>query len=436
MNSNYIKNIALTFNRQLLSLIIGVFTAAIIARYLGVENRGIYALIVLLPTTIFTFLNLGINSAIVYFIGKNNYDIKDILQSIKFISIILVAISIIVGFIIIFFYKDFFFREVSDTYLLISLLFIPSLIYTNFLQAVFIGYENFKTLNYILLLQPIIFLSLLVVNLLFDYKLDGVLAAELLTQYIILLITHYYVKKFYDKEKGEVSNSLIYSKLKYGLKNHIANMISFFEYRLDLLMVSYYLDAKSVGTYVIAINIAEKIWMVSSSVSSVMFARIVNLEDEKEKTFITIYSAKVVFIVSLLIAIILYFIADKLIILLFGEEYSMSILPFLYLLPGIVFWSAVKVYASYIAGEGKPEYNIYVSIISVIINLILNIVLIPKYGLSGAAIATSIAYTINFILRLFVFQRMSKVSLSKIILPTKEELSIMLTYIKAKGDIK
>lgn len=434
--SNYIKNIISTFNRQLLSLILGIFTAAIIARYLGVENRGVYALILLLPTTIFTFLNLGINSAIVYFIGKKNNNIKDIIQSIKLISIVLITISTIIGFIIILFYKNIFFKDVNEIYLFLALFFIPSLIYTNFLQAIFIGYENFKTINYILILHPIIFLFLLTLNLFFDFKLEGVLIAELLTHYIILFITHYYIKKLYHKNKGNASKELIYSKLKYGFKNHIANMISFFEYRLDLFMVTYYLDLKSVGAYVIAVNIAEKIWMVASSVSSVMFARIANLTDKKEKASITIYSAKVVFIVSSIIGIVLYFVSGKLIILLFGQEYNMSILPFLYLLPGIVFWSVVKVYASYIAGEGKPEYNIYVSVISVILNFIFNIILIPEYGLSGAAIATSIAYITNFILRLLVFQRMSKVSLFNIILPTRKELNILLTYIKNKGCTK
>jgi len=434
--SSYIKNIILTFNRQVLSLILGIFTSAIIARYLGIENRGIYALIILLPTTLFTFLNLGINSSIIYFIGKKNNNIKEIIKSTNFISIILITISIMIGFIIITLYKDVFFMGVDKIYLFISLLFLPSLIYTSFLQAIFIGYENFKTVNYILLLQPIIFLFLLVLNLLFDYKLNGVLMSELLTQYIILLITYFYVRKLYNKGEGKLLKSLIYSKIKYGIKNHIANMITFFEYRLDLIMVSYYLDLKSVGAYVIAINIAEKLWMVASSVAGVMFARIVNLENKKEKIFITILSAKIVFFVSLVIGIILFFIADKLIILLFGSEYCLSILPFLYLLPGIVFWSAVKVYASYIAGEGKPEYNIYVSIISVILNFILNFILIPLYGLAGAAIATSITYIINFILRIFVFQRMSKISLFQIILPRKEEWNSILIYIKKKGCLK
>ena len=434
--SNYIKNIILTFNRQLLTLIIGVFTSAIIARYLGIENRGIYALIVLLPTTLFTFLNFGINTSIIYFIGKKNDNIRNIITSVTFISIMLITISIILGLIIIIFYKNIFFKGVNEIYLFISLLFIPALIYNNFFQSIFIGYENFKTLNYILLLQPIIFLFLLVSNYVLDYNLNGVLTAEIVTLYIILVITHYFIQKLYDKRKGKLSKKLIYSKIKYGMKNHIANMISFFEYRLDLLMVSYYLDLKSVGAYVIAVNLAEKLWTVSASVSSVMFARVVNLVDEKEKTFITIYSAKVVFIISFIIGIILYFISAKLIVFLFGEDYSLSVLPFLYLLPGIILWSVVKVYASYIAAEGYPEYNIYVSLVSVVFNLILNIILIPKYGLNGAAIATSISYTINFILRIFVFYRMSKISLLKIIFPTKEEMDILLNYIKKKGYLK
>ena len=430
--SSYVKNILLTLNRQFLSLIVGTLTSIIIARYLGIEDRGIYALIVLLPMTIFTLSNFGINSSVVYYTGKKTHSIEEMIQSLKLLTIVTIIISITIGLFVIILYKEMFFKEVATSYLFVGLLFLPSLIYNSFFQSIFIGHEDFKTFNFILLLQPVIFLVLLIINLVLDYNIKGVLASELIAQYSTFILTYIYIKKEYGTHHGRPSKSLMLLKLKYGLKSHLTNILAFLDYRLDLFMVTYYLDLKAVGAYVIAVNIAEKLWMVSTSVSSVMFARIANMVDNNEKNLITIYSAKVVFIISLIIGITLYFLAEKLIVLLFGQEYSASVLPFLYLLPGIVLGAVSRVYANYIGGQGKPEYNLYVVIILVIENFILNMILIPKFGLAGAAMATSIAYATNFIFKILVFKWMSKVTLVEILLPTPYEINIVKTYIKQR----
>ena len=71
----------------------------------------------------------------------------------------------------------------------------------------------------------------------------------------------------------------------------------------------------------------------------------------------------------------------------------MALIPLWLLLPGIVFMAAAKVISSYLSGIGKPIYTTYIAAGAVIVTVILDLLLIPPYGISGAAIASSITYT-------------------------------------------
>lgn len=77
------------------------------------------------------------------------------------------------------------------------------------------------------------------------------------------------------------------------------------------------------------------------------------------------------------------------------------------LLPGIALLAVEKILSNDIAARGKPEINMYVSIFNVIFSTILNVFLIPMYGATGAAIATSISYSLSFIIKAVFFKRVT-----------------------------
>lgn len=67
------KNISITFVRQVFVMVAQFFSILIIARELGAEGNGIYAIAILMPTMMTNFFNLGIGQATIYFVGKNYY---------------------------------------------------------------------------------------------------------------------------------------------------------------------------------------------------------------------------------------------------------------------------------------------------------------------------------------------------------------------------
>ena len=107
-------------------------------------------------------------------------------------------------------------------------------------------------------------------------------------------------------------------------------------------------------------------------------------------------------------AILLALLAVPFIRLFFGAAYLDAVTPLLFLLPGIILGSLSRVLANDIAARGRPELNMYTALIVIIVNIICNLLLIPAMGIAGAALATTIAYSLTTVFRIFIYAWLSK----------------------------
>ncbi|PQP32775.1 hypothetical protein C6A36_02695, partial [Desulfobacteraceae bacterium SEEP-SAG10] len=102
--------------------------------------------------------------------------------------------------------------------------------------------------------------------------------------------------------------------------------------------------------------------------------------------------------------------------LLYGAEFMPGVQTFRILLIGIVLGAFSRVLANDIAARDLPQYNFYTSIAVVSVNVTMNFILIPKWGIIGAAVATSSAYGFNSILKICIYYAVSKNKLAELFL--------------------
>jgi O-antigen/teichoic acid export membrane protein len=145
--------------------------------------------------------------------------------------------------------------------------------------------------------------------------------------------------------------------------------------------------------------------------------------DEEARRAMTPLLTRLTLLVTAMVALLLAAIAYPLVLLLFGEEFRDAILPLLILLPGIVAGAASRILANDIAARGRPELNMYMSVFTVSFNVSGNILLIPMYGLLGAALATAMAYSLNLVLRLFIYRRQTGISPRDVVLAKLADLA-------------
>jgi len=418
MNRGVFYNSALTITRQVLSIGFGILATIIIARTLGTEGQGQYTLVILLPTLLYTFFNSGLSTSTVFYVAKKKYSDIDIYSTNLLTSLLLSIFSILIGIFVVFFHKDYFFENISQQLLLYSLFILPIIFAQKNLPTIFQGKEEFKKFNFIILLNQF---GLLIFSIFFVWVLNlGVIGAILSfasAQLLMLIVTFYFLNQSYGLLWPQ-KYSLTYLKesFYFGIKGHFSNVLTFLNYRLDMFLIAYFMDNSAVGLYSIAVILSERIWTVSQSVSTVLFARISNLNDDVSKNKFTSLAARNTLFISLIGGSILALLSHWIIIILFGDNFSESILPFLYLIPGVIIFSLGKVLANDFIGRGYPEINTYIAIVIAFANLILNVWLIPLYGINGAAIATSISYTFDALIKSIVFSKKNTIKYSDFII--------------------
>lgn len=427
MNSNrlFFYHVFLTFTRQGIALLLGLVLTILIARTLGPQGQGIYSLAILLPTLLTTFLNLGIGTSAVYYTNLNVFSLNSIVKTNVLLALALSGISFIAGTIMIVFFSDVFFSGVPRNLLFFILLVTPIMFLNTVLQTIFQGKQDFKSFNVILLGGQLINLLVAFIGLfIFSYGIGAALLAYTIGQAVSLIFILYLLKKKHHVEftKGILDKGYIKKSLNFGLKSHLSNILAFLNYRSDILLLSFFLNPVAVGLYTVAVNIVERLWIVSNSISTVLFPKIASLDNDEKKNQLTAFISRQSFLITIVISIFLVFLSQPIIILLFGEEYRESVPVLLWLLPGIISGSVSKIIANDFAGRGKPELNLYVSIVTVSLNILLNILLIPRFGINATAFSSSATYTLNLMIKLILFKRMTDYPYKEFMLLNKNDI--------------
>ncbi|MDN5201644.1 oligosaccharide flippase family protein [Fulvivirgaceae bacterium BMA10] len=426
-----LKNTILTFFQQTAGILVGLVTSIFIARLLGPDGQGQLALLILLPMMLYSFLNMGISPSTIYFLGRKETDRNTILKTNFYSTILLSLIALLAGFIVITLFHDKFFDGVPEKLLLLILpVAIPIFFNQNF-RVFFQGIENFRSYNLTVLFEKISYLLLLVIALYFlKFQLMGAMASFIFTQLILLLLIVLLLSNDgFSLRKGAFSSDYLKGSLVYGIKSYLSNILAFLNYRIDILLISYFLETIEVGLYFLAVSIAEKLWVGSNSISAVLFARLSNMSSDKDKTHLTAMVSRHIFNLSCIGALITGLLSFWFIPLIFGNSFEGSIAPFLYLLPGIAFGAVSKIISNDFSGKGKPEINTYVAVFLLTENIILNIILIPKLGLVGAALATSITYSTNAIVKIIIFAKINKVRVSNCLFLRGSDLVLYKTLL-------
>ena len=115
-------------------------------------------------------------------------------------------------------------------------------------------------------------------------------------------------------------------------------------------------------------------------------------------------------------------------------EFANAVLPLQILLIGAVTMSGWRILAIDIYGRGRPELNIYVSSVCLFLNVMLNILLIPKYGIIGAAWATSCSYTLAFVLMMIIYHRLFGVDIRDMIIIKISDLKVYRNVLRVLKD--
>ena len=191
--------------------------------------------------------------------------------------------------------------------------------------------------------------------------------------------------------------------LSYDIKRHLKPVLIFFAMsvavtiysNLDITMLGFMRDDTEVGYYDVAIKIKVILVNVVTSLGAVLLPRTsYYIEKKMEKEFWAVSAKALEFVTALSIPLTMGFIvmSKQCILLLSGEAYLPSVLPMCIIMPTLILIGASNVLGiQMLVPLGKEQIVLYSEVTGAIVDVILNAILIPQYGASGAAVGTLIA---------------------------------------------
>ena len=416
--ANFSQATSITVIARILSLLLGIATSIILARLLGPEGKGIYTLAALLPALIVTFANLGIGPATVYYVAQGRYPRQEILGNNIIFAVGIGAVGVLGGLIVALFFHQGVFPGVAQGYLLLALALIPVNLFFAYLLNILLGAQRFKEYNLLAILHAILFLAFIVIAL---WILKTGIIGALLAAVVAWFLTNVVLLLWARKAAGGISFRLNRDYLKkasvYGIQAHLGNILGFLNYRIDMFLVNGFLNPAAVGFYSIGVGLVEKLWLVSHAASTVLFPRVAAESDEQRRKEFTPIIARTVLWVTALGALAIFFLSRWIVESLYSVVFLPAVEPLQILLLGIVALSVGRVLANDIAGRGRVMLNNYAGSAIVATNVVLNIWWIPRYGIAGAAWASTVSYGLGLVMMLFLYCRLSDNPWTKVLFP-------------------
>lgn len=425
-------NTAGVLGRQIGSGLLQLITLAIIARLYGPAGNGIYTLALLLPTMLAMVLNMGIGPANVYYLGAGKVHPQQAWQVTLRFSITIGAIGWLLGGLAISSYGGKWFPGVPSNVLWLTLLFFPVTFISGAIGNIFQGLQSFRQFNIVLLVQPTVNLVLVILTVWMGVQdIFYIIVCYLASTTLNLIIAYLLLMRLLAKKSGPAMPYYGRNLINYGYKAHLSNILAFVNNRADMFLISYFIGPAAVGVYAVAVSITEKLWLFSGAISTVLLPRLSQLSsDEEKRNALTPLIARWSLWLTFFAALILAAVGELIVGVIFGQSFLKAYIVIVWLLPGVVLGACSMVLANDMAARGRPELNLATSWISVSINVIGNIILIPRFGIAGAAAATSFAYVINMMMRLAMHSHFTGVRFYKNLFIGAEDLAILKRALK------
>jgi O-antigen/teichoic acid export membrane protein len=390
-----------------LSIFLTMAASIPVARILGPTQKGVLNLFSLLTGLLAEFGLFGVNSGLTYYLANRRTPLTRVHTAAIQASVILgsVCLAVVLVFRPVF---DRAFEGLPVRFIWISSAIAPLLLYralwgslvTAINRAVHAYRVNF------------IFSVLGLAGLLLLWS-GGWMTAINIIWLNILLLGGYCAYGFHylfeaHNRHFEREGSCLWGALKYGSVVHLGAILNWLHFRVDQVMINYLQGPRGVGIYTVSVAAAEMLWLIDYAVINAALFKISSLEvgESWGYTWRTFKSTGLLLVGG---GILLGGAAPWLVVILYGAQFQEAILPLVLLIPGVIGWGASRVLSQFISyNAGKPYLTSGAALIGCVLNIVGNLYSIPRWGIAGAAVASSGSYLTTLLVLGAIFGLMGR----------------------------
>jgi O-antigen/teichoic acid export membrane protein len=402
----FVRDSASVLATQLTVTALGVITSMITARVLGPHDRGLFALLTLLPATLANFVKFGIPQANVYFMRRRGAPASDVASNSIWFAAVLGGGLAVVCYV----WRDQlmapFLKEAPAVTLPVALALLPFVLVQAFFSGVLQAQQRFREYNVQQVLPTLLALVGMPVALL--WLRTGLVGAIVTQTVIIAIVTVWLGVRVHRSApihftwNGELARAMF----GFGGKSYVQTLASTLHFRIDQYMIAIFLDPAQVGLYAVAANLTNLMLKVPDATGTVLYPRLAGAGSKDAHAQTSAVCRHTLFI--MVVGALGYLLFGRTLVgLLYGEAYAGAVRPMLLMLPGVVMLSLYLLLTRNFTGRNRQQVNIVAACVALGANVGLNSYLIPRYGIAGAAVSTSVSYGIAALILLVMFVRES-----------------------------
>ncbi|APY12788.1 hypothetical protein BWZ22_06965 [Seonamhaeicola sp. S2-3] len=395
----------MTFEK-IIRLTINLFVGVWLARYLGPSEFGLLNFGIAIVTVFLPIVNFGLQGILVKELFDNPENKNTILGTSFVLKLVVSIIVVLLIFFSGFFYQLHLYSNdlEKNVVLLVSL----SLLFQPFL-VIDCWYESQANTKIPSILKTLFFVVVSVIKVLFILKQSSLVSFAVLYSvegfFVAFAVLMAYLKDGGSVFKWTFSVVVLKDLTKKSWLLVFSSISAVIYLKIDQVMIGSMVSDEELGFYSAAVRFSEAWYFIPTIVLNALFPAILSAKNQGfEKYSLRLQQlCDFLFLGSFTLALVVTFVAKFVIILFYGIDYSASVV-----ILQIHIWAAIFVFlravlSKWLIAEGKYKFSLISQLSGAIINVLLNLLLIPLYGGSGAAIATIISYSVAsfFILGFF-----------------------------------
>lgn len=407
----YFKNTSWLFGEKVLRMVLGLFVGIWVARYLGPEQFGLFSYAQSFVGLFTAIATLGLDGIVVRELVKNEGRRDELLGTAFWLKVVgafavLGILAIAVNF------------TSTDSYTNTLVFIIASATIFQSFNVIDFYFQSKVLSRYVVFANVIsLFISsmLKIALILSDAPLIAFAWVVFFDSFVLACgFIYFYIYHYRHYEQNETThqNTVIVSKVKQSILNLtfksetavsllkdswpliLSGMVVSIYMKIDQVMIMEMMDAEAVGQYAAAVRISEAWYFIPTVIASSLFPAIINAKKQSEELYYARLQKLYDLMVWMAIAIALpmTFLSDWGVDLLYGAQYNQTGSVLMIHIWGGLNMAIGIVWSKWIVIENKQKLIFYGYIIGLFVNVLLNILLIQKYGINGAAFATIISY--------------------------------------------
>jgi len=422
--SGFLPNLAAVLGGQVSCAIVALLVQACYARLLGPAGRGQITLCLMVTAFGVLVGGLGCDCPLTIWTAASKEKSAEWLPAILWTGVAGSFLTSCLWLLVYWKWSPAFLKGMTPGMAAIALASIPLSILVTYLMAILTGQERFQLRAGLALSNQLIgLLGIALFVLLFGAKpeiaLLGYQVGTLICALLASVVLRDFLRAAWNKR---ADRRRVQSALSLGLRGQLGNLATFFNYRLDVFVVNYFFDTTQVGLYVVGVLVAEGLWQIPHAVALALFPRTARNLDQGAAAF-TCLVLRHVLLVAAVSGTAMAILSPWAVPLVFGARFSPSVSVIWWILPGTIALSISKVICADLAGRGRPEFSSVCAFVALAATVSLDLLLIPRMGINGAALASSAAYSVQTVLLAIFLKKQLQVPWRSILIPTFDELA-------------